>query len=57
MDNSLSFTDLFLQSFDELQTMLHRLIDYYKIERYYLTIVLNAPLKFTQEQVGYLTLP
>jgi transposase InsO family protein len=49
--------DVFMeaQSFDELQKMVRKVIDYYNNERYHSIIALKAPLTFTKEQVGHLT--
>ena len=49
--------DVFMeaQSFDELQNMVRKAIDYYNNERYHSTIALKTPLRFTKEQVGHLT--
>ena len=49
--------DVFMeaQSFDELQKMVRKAMDYYNNERYHSTIALKAPLTFTKEQVGHLT--
>jgi hypothetical protein len=43
------------QSFDELQKMVRKAMDYYNNERYHSTIALKTPLTFTKEQVGHLT--
>lgn len=50
--------DVFIeaQSFDELQKMVRKVIDYYNSERYHSTIGLKTPLTFTKEQVGHLTM-
>ena len=49
--------DVFMeaQSFDELQKMVKKAIDYYNNERYHSTIGLKAPLIFTKEQVRQLS--
>jgi len=49
--------DVFMeaQSFDELQKMVKKAIDYYNNERYHSTIGLKAPLIFTKEQVSQLS--
>lgn len=44
------------QSFDELQKMVRKAIDYYNNEHYYFIIALKTPLTFTKEQVGHLTM-
>jgi len=43
------------QSFDELQNMVRKAIDYHNNKRYHSTIGLKTPPKFTKEQVGHLT--
>lgn len=43
------------QSFDELQKMVRKAIDYYNNERCHAGIALKAPLTFTKEQVGHPT--
>lgn len=50
--------DVFIEarSFDELQKMVRKAIDYYNNERYHSAIGLKAPLAFTKEQVGHLAL-
>lgn len=49
--------DVFMeaQSFDELQNMVKKAIDYYNNERYHSSIGLKAPLIFTKEQVRQLS--
>lgn len=44
--------DVFMeaQSFNELQKMARKAIDYYNNERYHSAIALKAPLTFTKEQ-------
>ena len=44
------------QSFDELEKLVRKAIDYYNNERYYFTITSKTPLTFTKEQVGHLTM-
>jgi putative transposase len=44
------------RSFEELEAMVRKAIDYYNHERYHSSIGLMAPVKFTIEQAGYLTL-
>lgn len=44
------------QSFEELEKMVRKAIDYYNYERYHSSIGLVAPFKFTKEQAGYLTM-
>ncbi len=44
------------QSFEELEIMIRKAIDYYNNERYHSSIGLIAPLKFTKEQAGYQTM-
>ncbi len=50
--------DVFFEarSFEELENMVRKAIDYYNNERYHSTIGLIAPVKFTLEQVRYLTM-
>jgi putative transposase len=44
------------RSFDELEKMVRKAIDYYNNERYHSSIGLIAPLKFIKEQVGHLAM-
>lgn len=44
------------RSYEELEKMVRKTIDYYNKDRYHSSIGLQAPIQFTKEQVGYLTL-
>jgi putative transposase len=44
------------RSFEELETMVRKAIDYYNNERYHSSIGLIAPLQFMKEQAGYHTM-
>jgi putative transposase len=44
------------RTFEELEKMVRKAIDYYNTQRYHSSIGLTAPLKFTKEQARYLAM-
>lgn len=44
------------RSFEELEKMVRKAIDYYNRDRYHSSIGLQAPVKFTKKQAGYLAM-